>query len=229
MESKKKTARVAGLLYLISVVTGIFSLMYVPSQISGHGDALATIGNIANAEGLFRLGIAAGSLDYLAFLLLPLVLFVLLGHVNKKIAVLMVAFAVISVPISFMAIANQFDILSVLNGHDYQKLLAPNQLHAKALFLLDSYYNRISVSELFWGLWLFPFGYLVFESGFLPRILGILLMIGCFSYVIAFFWETLAPHYAIPDFLFMPVMIAEIGTCLWLLVMGVREQPRNGG
>ncbi len=229
MSSNSKTARLAGLLYLVSVVTGVFSLMYVPSQISGHGDTIATVNNIANSESLFRLGIVAGSVDYVAFLLLPLVLYKLLSQVNKNVAVLMVAFAVVSVPIDFMAISNQFDILSILNGHNYQALLTSDQLHAKIMLLLDSYYNRILASEIFWGLWLFPFGYLVFKSGFLPKALGVLLMIGCFSYLITFFGQTLFPHYTIPDFVMLPVMVAEIGTCLWLLLVGVRKTSQSAG
>jgi len=229
MDSSNKTARLAGLLYLISVVTGVFSLMYVPSQINRHGDASATINNITNSESLFRLGIAAAALDYVVFLLLPLVLYKLLSPVNRNVAVLMVAFAVASVPLNFIAIANQFDILSLLNGENYQKLLTSDQLHAETMLLFDSYYNRISVSEIFWGLWLLPFGYLVFKSGFLPKVLGVLLMMGCFSYLIAFFGQTLFPHYEIPGFVMLPVMIAEVGTCLWLLVMGVREPSQSTG
>lgn len=222
MDSRNKTARLAGLMYLITVVTGLFSLMYVPSQISGHGHAVATVNNIANSEVLFRLGIAAESLQYLFFILLALILYKLLSTVNKKWAVLMVAFVVVAVPMGFMAVANKFDLLSLLNGSTYQTLLTSDQLHAKGVLLIDSYYNCILVSELFWGLWLFPFGYLVFRSGFLPKILGILLMIGCFSYLITFFGETLFPHHAIPDFVMWPVGVAEIATCLWLLIIGAR-------
>lgn len=229
VDSNSKTARLAGLLYLVTVMTGVFSLMYVPSQISGHGDAAATVNNIVNSELLFRLGIAAGSLQYVAFLLLPLVLYKLLAPVNKNVAILMVALAVASVPIDLMAVANQFDILSLLNNDNYQTLLTSNQLHAEAKLLLDSYYNKILVAEILWGLWLFPFGYLVFRSGFLPKILGVLLMIGCFSYLIAFFGQTLFPHYTIPDFVMFPVMVAEIGTCLWLLVVGARKASQSAG
>ena len=229
MDSNSKTARLAGLMYLVIVVTGVFSLMYVPSQMSGHGDAAATVSNIVNSESLFRLGIAAASLQYVVFLLLPLVLYKLLAPVSKNVAVLMVALAVASVPIDLMAVANQFDILSLLNNDHYQTLFTSDQLNAKVMMILDSYYNRILVAEILWGLWLFPFGYLVFKSGFLPKALGVLLMIGCFSYLITFFGQTLFPHYNIPDFVMFPVMVAEIGTCLWLLVVGVRRTSQSVG
>ena len=222
MDSRSKTARLAGLIYLITVATGLISLMYVPSQISGNGDAVATVNNIAGFDWLFRLGVVAESLQYLFFLLLGLVLYRLLGPVNRNAAVLMVALVAVAVPMGFLAVANKLDVLSLLHGNVHRALLAPDQLHARVLFSIDAYYNRILVSELFWGLWLFPFGYLVFRSGFLPKALGILLMAGCFSYLVTFFGQTLLPRHTIPDFVMWPVAIAEIASCLWLLVVGAR-------
>jgi len=107
-----KIARTAGLLYLIVVVTGIFSLLHVPSQLIVPGDALATANNIAASEPLFRLGIASLMINQTAFLLLPFVLYQLLQQVNRNVAVLMVVCAVVSVPISMLSIANRLDVLS---------------------------------------------------------------------------------------------------------------------
>ncbi len=226
-EPSKNTARLAGLLYLVSVVTGVFSLMYVPSQTSGHGDPIAAVANIIHLESLFRFGIAAGSVDYAIFLLLPLVLYKLLNSVNRNVAVVMVSLALVSVPLDFLALSSQLDILSLLDGAKYRGLLSSEQVRANAMLLLASYYNRIAIAELFWGLWLFPFGYLVYKSGFIPKVLGVFLMIGCFSYLVTFFGELLFPAVALPGFVMVPVMLAEIGICLWLLVMGVRE-PLQG-
>lgn len=223
MDSNNKTARCAGLLYLASVVTGVFSLMYVPSQIYVPGNPAATVANITGSESLFRLGIAAGALDYVVFVLLPLVLYKLLAPVNRTAALLMVVFALLTIPIDFVAIATQFDVLSLLQGSTYAQVFTPDQLQAKAMLLLHAYDNRIQVAQIFWGLWLLPFGYLVFKSGFLPGILGVLLMIGCFSYLVPFVAQTLFPRYTVPDFVMWPVAVAEIGTCLWLLIMGVRK------
>lgn len=219
MDSNNKTARLAGLLYLVIVATGVFSLLYVPSQLDVHGNAFETIDNIARSESLFRLGLLAEILQYTLFLLLPMVLYRLLRTVDESAAVLMVAFAAASVPIEFVAVANKFDILS-LGG------VPPNELHARAAFLLDAYDNRISLAMVFWGLWLFPFGYLVYRSRFLPRILGVLLMAGCFSYLATFFARLLLPGYRLPGFVMWPVMVAEIGTCLWLLLVGTRTRER---
>jgi hypothetical protein len=222
----KKIARTAGLLYLVVVVTGIFSLAYVPSQIIVPGDASATGSNIAASESLFRLGIVAGFICYTAFLLLPFALYKLLSPVGKNVAVLMVAFAVVSVPISFVNLFNKLDVLSLLSGADYLQAFTTEQLHAQVMLSLDAYRNGILVSQIFWGLWLFPFGYLVFKSGFLPRVLGILLMAGCFGYLIDVFGRALFPGYsetAIASFVTLPAAFGEIGTCLWLLIVGARE------
>src|ERR1700722_9894123 len=158
MDSKNRTARVAGLLYLATVVTGIFSLIYRPSHNGVQGDATATVTNILASESLFRLGIAVGSVGFVAFLLLPLALYKLLSSINGTAAVLMVAFAEACVPIYFVAIANQLDVLSLLNGDKYQTVFTVDQLHARVMSLLDAYDNKIFISEIFWGLWLLPLG-----------------------------------------------------------------------
>jgi hypothetical protein len=226
MGTNKKTARIAGLLYLIVVVTGFFSIIYVPSQITVDGDASATVSNIMASKQFFRLGIVMGLICYTAFLLLPFALYKLLGQIGKGAAVLMVAFAVVSVPISFVNLLNKLNILSLLSEANYLRAFTAEQLHAQVMLSLDAYGNGILVSEIFWGLWLLPFGYLVFKSGFLPKVLGILLMIGCLGYLINFFGEVLFPGYAetsIATFASLPSGLGEIGTCLWLLIVGIRE------
>lgn len=224
MDLKNKIARTAGVLYLIVVVTGIVSLIYVPSQLIVRGDALATVNNIAASESLFRLGIVSLMINQVAFLLLPFVLYCLLHRVNKNVAVLMVAFAVVSVPISMVSIANRLEVLSLLSGADYLQTFTQGQLHAGAMMSLNAYSNGILVTTFFWGLWLLPFGYLVFKSGFLPRILGILLMMGCFGILIDLFGRVLFPGYAdtaISTIFEMSSSFGEIGICLWLLIFGV--------
>lgn len=222
----KTTARIAGLLYLIVVLTGIFSLAYVPSQITVPGDAVATVRNIESSQQLFRLGIVAGLVCYTAFLLLPFALYRLLSPFGKSAAVLMVAFVVVSVPISFVNQLNKFDVLSLLGGAEYLKVFTAEQLQAQVMLSLDAYRNGMLVSKIFWGLWLLPFGYLVYRSGFLPRLFGILLMMGCFGYLIDFFGTVLAPGYPdtwLASVASLPGSVGEIGIALWLLIVGVRE------
>lgn len=229
--ANRRLARTAGLLYLIVVAAGIFSLAYVPSQTVVPGDAAATVASITASVPLFRLGIVAGFICYIAFLLLPLVLYKLLSPVGKGAAVLMVAFAVVSVPISFVNLLNKLDILSLLSDADYLRVFTAEQLQAQVMLSLDAFRNGILVSKIFWGLWLLPFGYLVFKSCLLPKALGILLMAGCFGYLVDVFGRALFPGYpetAIAGFVTLPATIGEIGTCLWLLIVGARG-PESAG
>ncbi|HEX7808864.1 MAG TPA: DUF4386 domain-containing protein [Thermoanaerobaculia bacterium] len=222
----RKVARIAGLLYLIVVITGIFSIAYVPSRLIVPGDAAATLHNITTSESLFRLGILAGYVCYTAFLILPFVLYKLLGNVRKDAAGFMVAFAVVSVPISFVNLLHKLDVIALLNRAEL-RALPVEQVRAEVMLSLAAYSSGLLVSKIFWGLWLLPFGYLVYKSGFLPRILGVFLMAGCIGYLIGFVGGVLFPGYnetAFAGYVSLPATIGEIGTCLWLLIVGIRVQ-----
>ncbi len=226
MNSNKKLARIAGALYLFLVVTGIFNLKYVPEKIIVSGDAAATVHNIVAFDSLYRWGIVVGFFGFIGFLLLPLVLYKLFKPVNEIHAKLMVTFAVISVPISFINMANKFAVLSLISGADYLKVFSNEELQGQVMFYNNLYNDGNLIAMIFWGLWLFPFGYLVFKSGFLPKILGVLLMIGCFGYVITVVGNTLFPNYhelGITSYVLLPGSLGELGTCLWLLIMGAKE------
>lgn len=227
MDSNKKTARIAGLLYLIVVLTGIFTLMYVPSKLIVWDNASVTFNNILESETLFRLGIVAGIICYSAFLILPIVLYKLLNQVNKTYAIGMVTLAVISVPVSLVNLLNKVNILTLIGKAQYLQVIEADELQAQVLLYLDFYNNGIEVASVFWGLWLLPFGYLVFKSGFLPKILGIFLMVGCFGYLINFIGGFLFQNYAdlgIARFVTLPGSIGEIGICLWLLIIGTKDK-----
>ncbi len=225
--SNTTTARIAGLVYLMVVLTGIFSLMYVPSTlIVSHNPAL-TVHNISSHELLFRLGIVSGLACYTFFLFLPLVLYKLFKPVNENYAKLMVLLAVISVPMYFINSQHQFTVLSLLNSPQDFAGFTSAQIQSQVLLCLEQYDNGMRLIHIFSGLWLFPFGYLVFKSGFLPKLFGILLMLGCFGYLVNFAGHTLIPDYStfgISSFIDLPAGIGEIGICLWLLVMGVKEK-----
>jgi hypothetical protein len=226
MYSSKKIARLAGALYLIVVISGIFHLMYVPSQLMDWNNPSLTVSNITNNETLFRFGIVGGIICYMAFLFLPLALYKLLSPVNKAHAILMVSLAVVSVPLSFVNLLNKFAVLTLIGKDNYLAAVDPGQLQTQIMLHLDFYRNGNSLTTIFWGLWLFPLGYLVFKSGFLPRILGIFLMLGCIGYVInfmgGFFSETYSDSLT-ASLLSIPSGIGEIGICLWLLIAGVKN------
>tara|TARA_R110000868_G_scaffold163800_1_gene396118 strand:- start:994 stop:1683 length:690 start_codon:yes stop_codon:yes gene_type:complete len=222
-----KEARLAGFIYLIVVVTGIINLAYIPSKLIDWKSAEITFNNISANETLFRFGILIGILCYTAFLLLPFALYKLLNHINKTIASLMVILSVVSVPISLLNFNNKFLILKLLNKAKNLDGSNLQNLHEQVLVLLQSYNAGNQIATIFWGLWLFPFGYLVYKSGFLPKILGVLLMFGCVGYLINFVGTLLYPEYGntiLSDYITKPGSIGEIGICLWLLIVGVGKK-----
>lgn len=229
MTSNKKTARIAGLLYLGVVLTGIFSLMYVPSKLIVWDNATNTFINIVNNQSLYRLGIVSGLACYTFFLFLPMVLYKLLKPVNDSYAKLMVILAILSVPIYFINVQNEFTILSLVSSSNHLKGFTSEQIKSMVILYLDQYENGMRIVHIFSGLWLFPFGYLVFKSGFLPKFLGILLMLGCFGYLTNFIGNTLVSNYSemgVGSYLQLPASMGEIGICLWLLIIGIKNPNR---
>lgn len=212
-------ARIAGVLYLLMIPLGIFGIMYVPAALIVSGDAAATANNLLANESLYRLSIFSALLIQIVQIFLVLVLYKLLKYVNKIHAVLMVVFALAAVPIAMLNELNQFAVLLLLGGADYLTLFGADQLHSQVMFFLDLHEHGIFIAQLFWGLWLFPMGYLVFKSGFLPKFIGVLLMIGCFGYLIdaVIFYLSLDIDVTISGFTF----IGEVLLPLWLVIKGV--------
>ena len=174
------------------------------------------------SESLFRSGIVSWLISQTVFVFLVLVLYKLLKPVNKNHALLMVIFALVSVPIAFINELNQFAAVLLLSGADYLTVFPADQLQAQVMFFLDLHTAGFSIASIFWGLWLLPFGYLVYKSGFLPRILGILLIIGFLGFLIDFFIFFLFPNLdvTVGDF----TGIGEILITLWLLIKGVNVE-----
>lgn len=230
MTTTPKIARLAGFFYLIVIITGFFSLMYVPSKLIIWENPALTFQNISSSAQLFRLSIAGSIICYITFTLLPLTLYQLLKDVNGNYAKLMVILALISIPISFINLQNKFSVLTIIEETDYLKVFDVKQLQSQIMFLLSNYNKGLLIAQVFWGLWLFPFGYLVYKSGFLPKVLGIFLMLGCFGYLINVFGRIAVPHfsdYLISGYITLPATIGEIGTCLWLLLVGIRNKKIN--
>ncbi len=225
MNSRKKTARMAGFLYLMFLVTLIFAEDVVRSKLIVFGDGAATAKNIMASEGLFRIGFMSDLLSAVFFLLSAWALYVLLKPVDKNLALLFVLLILGGVAIQCINMLNQFAALLLLSGADYLKVFQADELQALAMLFLNLYKNGFIIAQVFYGAWLFPLGYLVFKSGFLPRILGILLMIDCFGVLIWFFQFFLFPGYEIITYPGLIVsLIAEFSLALWLLIMGAKDQ-----
>ena len=211
----RRDGRIAGALYLVVVATGMFCLAWVPSQLgTGVADAAAHIG-------LFRAGIAAFMAMQVAFLLLPLALYRVLGDVDRRAATLMVALAAASVPIGLIALSHRMEALSLLDSTAAHATAAVDAAFAASL---QRYGHGLRIASLFWGLWLLPFGWLVLRSARIPRVLGVLLMLGSIGYVVKVFGG-LMPGFADSAFAryaTLPAALGEIGSCLWLLAFGAR-------
>lgn len=219
----QKRDRLAGMLYLVVVLTGIFSLAYVPSKVSLATSPEVLLTNLAGWESLFRLGIASFAVEQIAFLLLPLVLYGYFRDVNAMAAKLMVLFAWMGVPLAFAALSHRMDLLTLLDESTSALPVDVSLYHAAVKRAVSDYRNTMAVTTLFWGLWLAPFGYLVLQSGRVPRLLGVLLVAGCAGYLIDFFGNVVFPAYvesALASYVLLPASVGEIGTCLWLLIRG---------
>jgi len=212
-------ARLAGFLYLLVVPLGIFGLV-VSSTLIVSGDPAATAGNIMASERLFRLGIVSDMLAAIAMLLVVLVLYPLLKPVNRNLALLMVAFLLVGVPISLLNKVNQFAYLQLLSGVDFITGFTTEQLQTLAFVFLRLHSRGANIAFIFWGLWLLPLGYLVFKSGFLPKILGLLLIISCFGYLINSFAIFLGYSVNIG----LVSAVGELLFIFWLLIKGVNVE-----
>ena len=227
MHPTNNTARVAGWLYLLMSVPGFFSIVYVPRALIVSGNASATANNILASETLFRLGIISELIFPIAFIFLVTVLYRLLNGVNQTYAWLMVTFALASVPISFLNVLNEIAALALLSGADFLSVFDKHQLEALSMLFLWLHRYGFLVNHVFWGLWLFPFGVLVMRSGFLPRILGVLLIIACFAYISVSLTSLLLPAYVnvVSRLATLPEAAAELPVIAWLLIKGARVQP----
>ena len=230
MNSTKKTARIAGVLYLVNGVTGFFGIIYVPGRLIVSGNATATANNILASERLFRLGIASELICAVEFVFLFWILYRLLGGVNKTHASLMVILGLVFVPIMVVNTLSEIGALMLLHSADFLSVFDKRQLETMAMLFLDLHRYGYVVGWIF-GLFHFHFGVLVFRSGFLPRILGVLLIAACFGYLADSLTPLLLPGYTniVGRFASIPLTLGEPAIILWLLIMGAKDQPLEAG
>jgi hypothetical protein len=201
-------------------------MIYVPSKLIVHGNATATASNIAASETLFRLGIAAQLIGQAGFIFVALALYDLLKRVNQRHASLMLGLIVLSIPIAFLNELNAIAALVLVRGAGFLSILEKPQRDALAMLFFNLHGHGFDVAEIFWGLWLFPLGLLVYRSRFLPRFLGVWLAIGGFAYVILSLTGILLPQYQDKVFTFsQPAFFGEVALMLWLLIKGAKPEP----
>ncbi|HEY6206217.1 MAG TPA: DUF4386 domain-containing protein [Chthoniobacterales bacterium] len=221
MHPTVKAARIAGAIYLTMVFTAPFSLLYVPGKLIVRGDATATADNILAHETMFRLSIFGDLIGHIIFICLAIALYRLLSNVNKIWAALMVAFVLVSAAVGFLNSLNNIGALIFFRGAEFLNVFDRTQLNALGYFFIRLHSQGITIDEIFWGVWLFPFGLLVYRSGFMPRWIGAWLMINCFGYVSLSVIGLFFPAYTDKAFLYLqPILFGEMAIMLYLLIRG---------
>jgi hypothetical protein len=218
-------ARITGVLYLIIIVFGLFSELYVRSTLIVRGDAAATASSIMASEGLFRIGLASDVVVFLCDVAVAALFYVLLRPVGRTLALTAAGFRLVGTAIYGVNLLNHFAAVHVLSGADYLTAFEPGHLHALALLFLDVHKHGYDLGLIFFGLHCLVLGYLLYESDLFPRVLGVLMVLAGAGYLIGSFTlfllpdraAAIAPVYAAP-------LIGEVSLCLWLLIRGVRAR-----
>ena len=228
MSSIKKTARIAGVLYLMVVVFGMFAEVGVRSNLIIPKDAATTAQNIMASASLFRIGFMSDLIMLTCYLLLAYTLYVLLKPANNNLSLLFVLLTLASVAIMSLNMLNQFAALLLLSGDNYLTVFSLAQLQALAMLFLNLHKYGYFIAQIFFGLWLLPLGYVGFKSGYFPKLLGIMVMLACFGHLIQYFQIFLFPDYEVISYPGLAVAtIAELSLCFWLLIKGVKDQPTH--
>lgn len=229
MASNKKLARIAGLCYLIVIATGLFAEVFVRQALQVSGDAIATAHNIQSSELLFRFGFIADLINFVIGLPCVIIIYKLFNPINRTLARLAIIFVIIQTAIIAVNLLFQMTPLLILGGDKYLNSFQPNQLATLSLLSLNIQALGYGIGLVFFGFYCIIMGYLVFKSTIVPRLLGILYIISGLGYLINSFVMFLLKDFANPLFIYIaiPILIGELSFCLWLLIMGVKEQEVN--
>jgi hypothetical protein len=221
--SLKKTARIAGLLILIMAPFALFSMMGA-TNLTVPGDAATTANNIVASEGLFRLAIVSDSVVFLLEIPIVVLLYVLLKRVNKTLSLVAASSRLAMTVIQGINLLNRFTALALLSGAGYLTAFEPDQLHALVLLFLNAYDYVVLIWGLFFALHLFFLGYLVYQSGYIPRILGVVLVLASVAYLVQSWGNALFPEYEAVFATIGFLSIIELAFPFWLVIKGVRDQ-----
>ncbi len=223
MISNKNLARIAGLLYLIVIATGLFAEVFVRQALKVSEDALTTANNIQSSEMLFRWGLVADLINFVCGLPCVLIIYFLFKRVNKFLLQLALIFVVIQTAIIAVNLLNQISPLLLLSNNTYLKTFQPNQLAALSQLSLNIQGAGYAIGLVFFGFYCLLVGYVIFKSKMVPKFLGILYIISGLGYLINSFIMLLSKGFANPLFTYIaiPIFIGELSFCLWLLIKGV--------
>jgi hypothetical protein len=226
MHPRDKAARIAGAIYLSLVLVAPFAMLYVPGKLIVRGNAVATADNILAHETMFRLSIFGDLIGHVIFICLGIALYRLLSSVNNTWALLMVSFVLVSSAVGFLNALNNIAAVILFRGGEFLTVFDKPQRDALAMLFVRLHSHGEFISEIFWGVWLLPFGLLVYRSGFLPRFIGIWLIIACLAWIALSITAQFFPTYYGSTFGWLqPAFFAEMAIMLWLLIKGAKVPP----
>jgi hypothetical protein len=224
MNSPKRIARIAGVLYLFVGIFGGFAEGFVDPKMYVAGNATATVANVVANSALVRMGVVAHLLDGTFFVFLAMTLYNLLQHVNKGVARAMLILVALATSIICLNAVFQFEGLRVATNISYSAAFGIAGSNAIVLLLLDMQHYGTLIAQVFFGLWLIPLGYLTYKSELFHKWLGVILVAGGVCYIIDLLAAFLFPGFGqkIHGFVIIPSAIAEISMVIYLLVVGVK-------
>ena len=223
MNSIKKQAHIAGVLYVLASIMAVFAWVYVDGKVFVRDDATATVNNIRAFETLFRVGIASELIGSIIFIFVVLALYRLFKPVSEKHAMAMAILLLISTPVSLLAVLGELAALIVAGGGSFLATFDQHQLDSLSYLSYRLHGQALVIAQIFWGVWLFPFGTLVIRCGFIPRFLGYLLFIAGAGYLIATFTVLVLPTYKqVGSQIAMVLEFCELPIIFWLLIWGAR-------
>lgn len=224
MNSNRDPGRVAGLWYLLLVFSGPLRLLYIPSKLFVHGDAAATASNIAAHEWLFRFGIVSSLSGGVVLIFLTLAFYRLFKDLDRNLAMMVVIFGgVMPAVLQFVGAMLDSATLMIARGPEFLSVFDKAQQDALTFLFVRLGEHQITAAELLWGVWLLPLALLVYRSRFLPRFLGVWLVINGIAYVILCLTGELLPRYENVVFRYgQPAFFGELALMLWLLIKGAR-------
>jgi hypothetical protein len=228
MTPNKKTARFAGLMFLLMVVFGLFAEVFFRQAFFIVDDAAATAANIAANSTLYRAGIVSDIVMSLSYLFTALVLYKLLVSVNRDMASLMVLFAAAGSILLLSNVLNEFAPLYLISAGDQLSGLTSAQLQSLALLSYAAHGHGYAIGQVFFALWVLPLGVLIYKSRFIPRAFGILFVVQAVCGLLSVLVHFLIPIAQVETILLLPSIIAEFSFMFWLLIWGINESGVAG-
>ena len=223
MISDKNLARIAGLCYLVVIVTGLFSEVFVRQALRVPNDAITTANNIQNHEMLFRWGFVADLINFVIGLPSVIIIYFFFKSVNKMLVQIALTFVIIQTAIVAVNLLNQILPLLLLSHETYVNTFQQNQLSTLSLISLNLQAQGYAIGLVFFGVYCLIIGYVIYKSQMLPKVLGVLYVISGLGYLINSFTMFLSKGFANPLFVYLaiPIFIGELSFCLWLIIKGI--------